>query len=94
MIDLDQIISGVKQPSGRYSVETVKVDDDGHICDGLDTVYFDTMDDAQKSMELGLMQVKEGSYINGNGQNITTKTTKITGKGQIYFVNKFLGNED
>jgi anti-repressor protein len=48
----------------------------------------------QKSMELGLMQVKEGSYINGNGQNITTKTTKITGKGQIYFVNKFLGNED
>lgn len=44
----------------------------------------------QKSMDLGLMKVKEGSYINGNGDNITTKTTKITGKGQIYFVNKFM----
>jgi anti-repressor protein len=48
----------------------------------------------QKSMELGLMQVKEGSYINGEGQNITTKTTKITGKGQIYFINKFLNCEE
>ena len=48
----------------------------------------------QKSMELGLMQVKEGSYINGEGQNITTKTTKITGTGQIYFVNKFLNKEN
>lgn len=44
----------------------------------------------QKSMYLNLMEVKEGTYINGNGDNITTKTTKITGKGQIYFVNKFL----
>lgn len=44
----------------------------------------------QKSMNLQLMEVKEGSYINGNGDNITTKTTKITGKGQINFVNKFM----
>jgi anti-repressor protein len=44
----------------------------------------------QKSMDLNLMEVKEGSYINGNGDNITTKTTKITGKGQVYFINKFL----
>lgn len=48
----------------------------------------------QRSMELGLMEVKEGSYINGNGDNITTKTTKITGKGQIYFVNKFMEKMD
>lgn len=47
----------------------------------------------QKSMELGLMEVKEGSYINGNGDNVTTKTTKVTGKGQIYFVNKFLNKK-
>jgi Rha family phage regulatory protein len=47
----------------------------------------------QKSMDLNLMEVKEGSYINGNGDNITTKTTKITGKGQIYFINKFMNNE-
>ena len=45
----------------------------------------------QKAMQLGLFEIKEGSYINGNGDNITTKTTKVTGKGQIYFINKFLG---
>ena len=46
----------------------------------------------QKAMQLGLFEIKEGSYINGNGDNITTKTTKVTGKGQIYFINKFLGD--
>lgn len=46
----------------------------------------------QRSMQLKLFEIKEGSYINGNGDNITTKTTKVTGKGQIYFINKFLGD--
>ena len=44
----------------------------------------------QKAMELGLFEIKEGSYVNGSGINITTKTPKITGKGQQYFINKFL----
>ncbi len=44
----------------------------------------------QKSMEMGLFEVKEGSYVDANGCNVTTKTTKITGKGQQYFINKFL----
>lgn len=35
----------------------------------------------QKAMELGLFEIKEGSYVNGSGVNITTKTPKITGKG-------------
>ena len=48
----------------------------------------------QRSMELGLMEIKEGSYINGDGQNITTRTTKITGKGQLYFANKFLDGKE
>lgn len=43
----------------------------------------------QKSMELGLLEIKEGSYINGAGVNVTTKTPKVTGKGQQYFINKF-----
>lgn len=47
----------------------------------------------QKSMELGLFEIKEGSYVNGSGVNITTKTPKITGKGQQYFINKFLAKE-
>lgn len=45
---------------------------------------------SQKGMELGLFEIKEGSYINGVGENIITKTTKVTGKGQQYFINKFL----
>ena len=44
----------------------------------------------QKAMELKLFRIKEGTYIDSNGNNVTTKTPKITGKGQIYFVNKFL----
>lgn len=45
----------------------------------------------QRAMEMGLFVVKEGSYVNGEGVNVTTKTTKLTGKGQIYFINKFKG---
>lgn len=44
----------------------------------------------QRSMELGLFEIKEGSYVNGDGVNVITKTPKITGKGQNYFINKFL----
>ena len=45
----------------------------------------------QKSMEMGLFEVKEGSYVDSAGVNRITRTTKVTGKGQIYFINKFLG---
>ena len=44
----------------------------------------------QRAMEMGLFEIKEGSYINGSGVNVITKTTKVTGKGQTFFVNKFL----
>lgn len=44
----------------------------------------------QKSMELGLFEIKEHNHINSNGVNVTTKTSKVTGKGQQYFINKFL----
>ena len=44
----------------------------------------------QRSMEQGLFEIKESSYINAEGVTVVTKTTKVTGKGQIYFVNKFL----
>lgn len=43
----------------------------------------------QKSMEMKLFEIKEHTHIDSNGCNITTKTPKVTGKGQIYFVNKF-----
>lgn len=44
----------------------------------------------QMAMELGLFEIKEGSYVNGSGANIITKTPKVTGKGQTYFINKFI----
>ena len=44
----------------------------------------------QRAMEMKLFEIKEGSYINGDGVNVITKTSKVTGKGQIYFVNKLL----
>ena len=47
----------------------------------------------QKSMELGLFEIKESTHINSNGNTVITKTPKVTGKGQVYFVNKFLKRE-
>lgn len=47
----------------------------------------------QKSMELGIMDVREHVRTNSKGEMVTTFTPLITGKGQIYFVNKFLEAE-
>lgn len=44
----------------------------------------------QKAMELGLFEVKESTTSNKDGSIRITKTTKVTGNGQQYFVNKFL----
>lgn len=44
----------------------------------------------QRSMKLGLFKIKEGTHVSGDGSVKITKTTKVTGKGQIYFVNKFI----
>ena len=43
----------------------------------------------QKAMELGLFEVREQVY-DRNGVNFVSKTTMVTGKGQQYFINKFL----
>lgn len=42
----------------------------------------------QRSMDMGLFEVKESSITNPDGSIRITKTTKITGKGQVYFINK------
>ena len=47
----------------------------------------------QRSMDLELFEVKESVRIDGNGCNKITRTTKVTGKGQEYFVNKFLSKK-
>lgn len=45
----------------------------------------------QKAMDLGLFDVKETSITNPDGSVRVTKTTKVTGKGQQYFINRYLG---
>lgn len=45
----------------------------------------------QQYVEQGLFEMKKGSYVDSKGANVITTTTKVTGKGQIYFINKFLG---
>lgn len=44
----------------------------------------------QRSMEMGLFEIKESTHLDSNGNNIICKTPKVTGKGQVYFTNKFL----
>lgn len=46
----------------------------------------------QRSMEMGLFEVKETAVTHSDGHTTINKTTKITGKGQQYFINKFLAN--
>jgi len=47
----------------------------------------------QKAMDMGLFRIKESTHLNGDGVSVTTKTTKVTGKGQQYFINKFLAKK-
>ncbi|MCT1798447.1 phage antirepressor KilAC domain-containing protein [Aerococcus viridans] len=44
----------------------------------------------QKSMDLELFEIKERTINNADGSIRTTRTPKVTGKGQQYFINKFL----
>lgn len=44
----------------------------------------------QKSMEMGLFDIKESTVNNPDGSVRINRTTKVTGKGQQYFINKFL----
>ena len=44
----------------------------------------------QKALQMGLFELKKTVITKPNGDSLVTTTTKVTGKGQIYFVNKFL----
>ena len=48
----------------------------------------------QKSMELGLFETKETPVVHSDGHTTVSFTVKVTGRGQQYFVNKFLGKEE
>lgn len=60
--------------------------DNGYLCrKGL---YYNQP--TQKAMELGLFEIKQTSINKPDGSILISTTTKVSGKGQIYFVNKFL----
>ena len=61
--------------------------ENGYICKG-------STSPTQRAMELGLFEVVVRIVEKGDGLPIETKTTKITGKGQQYFINKFLTKEE
>lgn len=48
----------------------------------------------QRSCDLGIMDIKKRTQNNPDGSIRVTRTTKITGKGQQYFINKFLNKEN
>ena len=48
----------------------------------------------QRSMEMGLFEIKETAINNPDGSIRISKTPKVTGKGQVYFINLFLSKEE
>ena len=60
--------------------------DEGYLCKVGENYNLPT----QYSMDLGLFEIKKTTINNPDGSSFVTRTTKTTGKGQIYFVNKFL----
>ena len=47
----------------------------------------------QRSMEMKLFEIKETTISHGDGHTSISKTPKVTGKGQIYFINMFFGTQ-
>ena len=86
--DLAKIIKGNGVDTGaRRLFQWMR--DDGYLIKRKGTDYNSP---TQKSMEMGLFKIKESSHVNGDGVTVVTKTPKVTGKGQQYFVNKFIGD--
>lgn len=48
----------------------------------------------QRAMEQGLFEIKESTVIHADGHTSVTKTPKVTGKGQTFFISKFLSKND
>ena len=48
----------------------------------------------QRAMDQGLFEVKETTISHSDGHISINKTVKVTGKGQVYFVNKFVSSQE
>ena len=47
----------------------------------------------QRAMELGLFEIKETAVTHSDGHVTISKTPKVTGKGQQYFIDRFLAHQ-
>jgi prophage antirepressor-like protein len=64
--------------------------ENGYLCSREGSMYNTP---TQRSMDMGLFEKQPYVRTNSNGEFETKFTTKVTGKGQLYFINKFLGKE-
>ncbi|PEP86116.1 phage antirepressor [Bacillus pseudomycoides] len=64
--------------------------ENGYLCKKRGSLYNTP---TQYSMDLKLFESQEFVRTNSEGEFVTSFTTKVTGKGQLYFINKFLGKE-
>ena len=85
MVALDKLITDVT----ALRIEIAELREEGYLSNRKGT---DWNMPTQRYVEQGLFEIKESTHIDGNGVNITTKTVKVSGKGQQYFINKFLAN--
>ncbi|MSV25980.1 oxidoreductase [Selenomonas sp. WCA-380-WT-3B 3/] len=83
--DLAKILKGNGIATGQKRLFSY-MRDNGYLIKGGSSKNMPT----QKAMERGLFEIKETTINNPDGSIRVTKTTKVTGKGQQYFVNKFL----
>ena len=65
--------------------------DNGYLCKKYGECFNEP---TQHAMELGLFEIKKTVIQKPDGSSIISRTVKVTGKGQIYFVNKFLSRID
>jgi anti-repressor protein len=63
---------------------------DGYLCKGGERYNLPT----QRSMEAGWFDLKETTINRPDGAVMVTRTTKVTGRGQIYFINRYLGQKE
>lgn len=63
--------------------------DNGYLCKS--GLYYNQP--TQSAMEMGLFELKQTTITTPNGEIIVKTTTKVSGKGQIYFIDKFLGEK-
>ncbi|EJQ90027.1 phage antirepressor, partial [Bacillus cereus] len=64
--------------------------ENGYLCKKRGSMYNTP---TQYSMDLGLFESQEFVRTNSEGEFVTSFTPRVTGKGQLYFINKFLGKE-